>query len=365
MKGVISGDVQDLMNVASYRPAISIILPFEPKMSLKSEVAQSLRSVSERIEKMLAGAYPEDSSALVMEKLHRIIRGLNMNTHKKSLAIFVSPVFEKVMYLDVPVEERITVGESFDIRDLVYAKKQAHKYLVLLISYNRCQMYLGEGSNLVRIISNKTTSIHPYVNDVPERVANFSDMSERKEVMMDKFIHKIDNNLSMVLNAYPLPVFVMATRRIGGHFKKLTRHTGSILRYVHGNYDDTPADQLKEVLAPYIRNWREVVHRDILNRLEDAYGKGMLATGIRNVWHEAMNHKGRLLVVEKDFIYPALRKDRSDIVPADPECNNRFSYVHDAVDQVIEAVLENGGDVEFVEKDLLSHYGHVALLQYY
>ncbi len=47
------------------------------------------------------------------------------------------------------------------------------------------------------------------------------------------------------------------------------------------------------------------------------------------------------------------------------EAGNQISYIRDAVDDVIEKVLEKGGDVEFVDKDLLSNYQHIALVHYY
>ena len=62
--------------------------------------------------------YPADVEIMMMKKLRTIIKNLNFNTHKKSIAIFLSPVFEKVLYLDISVEEKIIIDESFEIRDL-------------------------------------------------------------------------------------------------------------------------------------------------------------------------------------------------------------------------------------------------------
>ena len=37
-------------------------------------------------------------------------------------------------------------------------------------------------------------------------------------------------------------------------------------------------------------------------------------------------------------------------------------YIKNAVDEVIDKVLENGGDVEFVDDNLLKNYQHIALI---
>ena len=102
-----------------------------------------------------------------------------------------------------------------------------------------------------------------------------------------------------------------------------------------------------------------------MNRLKEAAGKKKLAVGIRDVWREAMKGNGRLLVVEKNFMHAAEDESIDDIIFKAVKPYNRFSYIKDAVDDVIEKVLENGGDVEFVDKDVLKDYHHIALVQYY
>ena len=64
-------------------------------------------------------------------------------------------------------------------------------------------------------------------------------------------------------------------------------------------------------------------------------------------------------------MYAAERGGTEEIIYKAIEPYNRFSYIKDAVDDVIEKVLENGGDVEFVDTGLLEDHHHIALLQYY
>jgi len=364
-KAITTPEISEVMEALHYRPAISIILPFEPKMKSKTELIHSLKIATDSVEKDLMENYPDEMSILVMRKLRAIINGLNFNSYKKSIAIYVSPVFEKVLYLDIPVEEKIIVDESFEIRDLVYCKKQLHKYLVLLLSSNGSRMYLGNSAVFVRIVSNTPESVSAYENEPPERVANFSDKAERKEIMMHKFLQQVDNTLDIILNAYHLPLFVLGTDRILGHFKKMTKHARAVVEYVEGNYEDTSLPDLQEKLEPYIADWQKVKQKDLLNQLEEAAGKKKLAFGMRDVWREAMSRKGRLLLVEKNYMYAAERGSSDEIIYKAIEPYNKFSYIKDAVDDVMEKVLENGGDVEFADEDLLKDYQHIALIQYY
>jgi hypothetical protein len=302
---------------------------------------------------------------LVLHKLRTLVKGLNFNTHKKSIAVFVSPIFEKILYLDIVVEEKIIVDESFEIRDLVYSKKQSNQYLALLLSSKESRIYLGNADSFVRIVSDTPKTLHTPENDPPERVANFSDMSHRKEIMMDKFLHHIDKSLDIILNAYHLPLIVLGTERILGHFKKISVHKSAVIEYVPGNYEDVTLPELKEIIKPYISDWKKVREKDMLNQLEVAAGRKKLAVGIRKVWQEATNRNGCLLLVEKNYVYAAEHGSSEEIIYKALDPYNRFSYLKDAVDDVIEKVLENGGDVEFTDDGVLQDYHHIALIQYF
>jgi hypothetical protein len=365
MNPIVTQEIKEVMEAVHYRPAVSVIMPFEPKMSLKTELIHSLKTAADKVERDLLENYPGELGALVMQKLRAIIKDLNFTTHKKSIAIYVSPVFEKILYLDITVEEKIIVDESFEIRDLVYSKKQLHKYLVLLLSNKVSRIYLGNTQTFVRIVSDTPESVSAYVNDVPERVANFSDKSERKEIMMDKFLLHIDNSLDIILNAYHLPLFVVGAERVLGHFKKLSKHTAAVIDYVHGNYEEATIPELKKLLEPYIADWKIVRQKDLLNQLDEAASSKKLVFGMRDVWREAMGHKGRLLVVEKNYMFAAQHGGSEEMIYKATEPYNKFSYIKDAVDDLIEKVLENGGDVEFVDKEVLKDYHHIALVKFY
>lgn len=366
MNSIMLTETKEILEAKNCYPTVSIILPFEPKMSLKNELTYALKIATDTVYRKLFKSCTPKMVESIMRKLKVIIEHLNFNTHKKSIAIYVSPVFEKVLYLDVEVEATIAIGDSFEIRNLIYNKKKQYKYLVLLLSGKESRVYLCNRGNLVRIMSNAPESLYAYINEIPERVANFSDISERKEIIMDKFLRHVDNRLGTLLHMYPLPLFVLGVERILGHFKSITRHASSIINYIHGNYQELSLNELADILAPYITDWEKIKQTDLLNHLEDAAGKNKLAVGIRDVLREAMKHRGRLLVMEKDYGHAEFHTNSEYISDnAIIAHYNKFLCVKNAVDNAIELVLENGGDVEFMDKDMLKNYRHIALVQYY
>ncbi len=355
----------ELIESVKYTPAVSIIMPFEPKMSSKSEMEGNLRKAITKVERELLANYPSEKALPVLHRLQELIHHLNYNTHKKSIAMFVSPVVEKVFYLDIPMEEKIVVDESFEIRDLVYCKKLSVQYLVLLLSAHSSRMYLGNCTKFILIKSNVPTDVHAYERDLPQRVTHYSDPAEEKELMLDKFIHHMDEGLSIVLKAYPLPVFVLGAERVLGHFNKITKNWKSIVGFIHGNYEEANETEIRDVMKPYVTDWQQIKQLDAIHQVEKAQSENKLVFGMKDVWAAAEHKNGRLLILERDYIFPTGDLRLMGQLQTGAYGSLKPFYIKDAVDHVLERVLEYGGDVEFVDRDKLKDFGRIALIKYY
>jgi hypothetical protein len=351
-------DVIDAVNV----PCVSVIMPFDPKMGQKSAIENRLRSAMNKVKKELREKYPDEKAVPVFQKLHSLIKDLNYSTHKKSIAILVSPLVAKVYYLDVQVKEKIIVDESFEIRDLVYSKKEITKYLVLVLTSKRSSIYQSDSAEFVRIVSN-TPSDASTKNAIPELPGKFSNESDRRDSVLNKFLQKVDNGLSIILKSYPFPLFVIGTSPVIGCFKKLTHNYSSVLNYIHGNFEEASETEIRKAILPHVAVWTKVKQQYLLRQLNIAHENGKLSTGIEDVLLSASLHKGRLLVVSKNFgRLPEHGLEKN--FGSDDFADKRPPYIKDVVDKIIEKVFENGGDIEFMDNKVLGDYGHIALVQY-
>lgn len=354
-----------ILEAPQYLPCVSLILPFEPKMSLEKDLAYQLKIAVDKIENELLANYPADKAIPVIKKLIRQIKGLNYNTHKSSIAIFISPIIEKVYYLDLPVEEKIIIDNSFEIRDLIYSKKQIHKYLLAELSSKWIKIYLGNGSGFVPIVLNMPTNAEAYKKELSEKITNFSDEKKVKEILLDKFLQHIDKGLKLLLQAYKLPLFIMGAPKTIGHFKAITHNANHVIEYIPGNFEKKTADELQQIMEPFVADWKKIIQTDLLHQIEDARSQKKIVTGIKDVWNVATQKRGRLLIVEYNFIYPAEQSSRKEIIFKQDESSKNAFYIKDAVDDVIEKVLASGGDVEFVDEGLLKEFNKIVLIEYY
>ncbi len=355
----------EILESPKYLPCISLIMPFEPKMGLKKELDYKLKTAVARIERELFKVYPPEKSSPLLKKLENVLNELNYYTHKKSIAIFISPILEKVYYLDMPVEEKIIIDESFEIRDLIYSKKQIHKYLLAVLSSKWTKIYVGNTSSFVKVTSNVPDNIEAFKKDINEKVANFSDEKKLKELLLNKFLLHTDNGLTLLLRAYKLPLFVMGTAKTIGHFKSITHNSKHVIDYIHGNFEEKTEVELHEIMEPFVADWKKVMQVNVLKQLDDAMSSKRLVFGINNVWKSATQKRGKLLVVEKNYIYPAEQSSTPEVIyKKDFSVKNAF-YIKDAVDDIIEKVLTSGGDIEFVDEGILKDFQKIALIEYF
>ena len=334
---------------AARRPSVAIVLPYDPKMSPKQEIEARLQRVMAVAEKRLLAAHTAEVAMPVVRKLQQLVRTLNASTHKVSAALFVSEDVAKVTYLDFAVDERVMVDEPFRVRDIAGCKPDAREYLVLLLSAKESRMYLNNGADMRLIKSNTPQNVFAYLNEVPEMVGNFSDADNRREVMLNKFLHHMDEGLGAVLKVYPFPVFVVGTERVTGHFAAITRHDRNIAGYVRKQGIDASETELTALLQPLLNEWEQTKQRLLLRQMEKAAEAGKLVCGIHEARKAAGCKNSRLIIVERDGV----------------EENTEAFYSEGELDGIVERVLENGGEVEKLDKELLKPYGPVALIRYY
>ncbi|WP_439698615.1 hypothetical protein ACFGVS_10775 [Mucilaginibacter sp. AW1-7] len=365
MDTTLSPEIHEVIDAVHYRPALSLILPLEPHISLKTETAHIVKIAADNAEREMRRYYPEEQCQLIMRKLQSLTADLDIPAKKKGMAIYISPVFEKVLYLDCPVTQQIIVDESFEIRDLLYNAKQDIKFLLLLLTAQESRFFLGDAVGLTPLPARMAGSIETEERDMPERISNFSDMTEHKQVTARKFLAHIDHELGDLVGEHQLPVLVLGTEGIIGEFRKQSKYTASVIGYLSGNYDSTSLAALTELIEPHLDAWKITRQQQWIEQVGEAADQFRLAVGIREVWQAASEGKGKLLIVEKSYGFPAQHGVEPGTIEALTEPYNHFSYIRDAVDDVLEKVLGSGGDVVFTEDGALGRFGQVALIKYY
>ena len=341
-------------------PSVSIFLPFDPKMAMKNKVTSLLAKATDKAISELRDKYPGEMSMLVIQKLRAIIKNLNFSTHKKSLAIFVSPVFEKVYYLNMDMEEKVIVNESLWIRDLMYSKKQSLPFHILLLKEKESRIFLSASNTFVRILPESLSSENISRYNTEDQISHFADSPPKD--MLKTFLHRVAHSLDIILKYNRLPVFAMGTEHLISQFKNITNHSEAIIEYMPDDYKESSLEYLKTMLHRRIIAWQKIKQKYFLGQLEEAANKNMLVTGMADVWREVMNRRGQVLLIER-YLYDTVQEENDALNYEIAGSYNKFSCIKNSIDELIEKVCENGGNVELVSNGFLQEYGQIALIK--
>jgi hypothetical protein len=357
--------IKEVIQMPHYRPAVSLIMPMNPQIGMDNEMRQALNFAIDKIERLLRQEYPDEVTEKVLRKINALVASTGFPTNKKGLALYASPIYARLFFLDVEVPERIVVNESFEIRDLVFNRKEEKHYLLFVLSSEKCKLFIHDGQRLMPVKLEAPNSVDAYWNDETERVSNFTDPVVFKTTQVEKFIRQMDKELQSMLRTHPVPVFLMGSRSILGMFKSISHTNGRVKGVVEGNYEDATITELEQALQPRYQEWKLQQQQELLHQIEQAGNQKKLSIGIQDVWKSAYEKKGRLLVVEKNFVAAGEHVAAGKIVYKPTVSQNDFHISNDVVDDVIEMVIQNGGDVAFTEDGFLTHFDHIALIQFY
>jgi hypothetical protein len=368
-------DIKDIMESEKEFPSVSILFPVNKKYPQFTEAEQKLKQLIKKAELEMKEHFSSKIVESISVKLHEIIKLIDFKDLSDSLAIYVSPSFHKVIHLSFPVEEKLIIGRTFELRDLFYLTINNFNYIVITISKNLVRQFLGNDHFL---IEEKNANMPNGIADVEgeghSRVQSFSsfastrnvsDQNKFVEIKLEKYFRDIDNELTTILKKNNFPVIIGGVKKEVALFKSITKNSSAIMGDLEGNFDYSAISEILNKIQPVLKNRFKTKQEKVLQLLDEAIGKKKFASGISDVWTAVMAKRGRVLIVEKDYHCVAKSgKNKSSLEFIETE-ENGINIVKDAVDDIIEFVFMYGGEVVFVDNGKLNAHHKIALITHY
>lgn len=351
---------QDILELQSHRshPSLSILLTTHrtsPDNKRDPIVLKNL--VTEATERLVELLGKRDAAPLVRE-LERQVAAIDLRRTLGGMAIFVSAEHAGVYLLPVPLTPRVVIDDTFATRDLVFAMNRSPRYWVLALSAQPTRLFEGVRDTLVEVRGGD----FPMVHETPEANESLPEMTERsklEEAWHRQFFREVDQALAAYTKADPLPICVVGVERWLAYFQNVTDHK-DVVATVTGNHDQTPPHELGKLVWPVVADALSARRRRALDALDAAVGAQRFASGLGEAWRRAQEGRGQLLLVEQDY-HQAARLDEATKELHLVAAGDEDATMADAVDDLIELVLDKQGDVAFVEDGELEGHGRVAL----
>ncbi len=333
-------------------PAVSLLMNTAPAAVMTPLDAATLRRlVRQATQRLGSEKLPETPEILLA--LARLAAHATLEPTSRGLAIYASPGTACVVHLPVEVQERVVIDPTFATRDLVRSLHRTPRHVVLVLSSREARLLDGLGDTLQPAPGDTFPLSNPKQQSKDPSRPSVSDADHTA------FLKRVERALTIHLKLYPAPVVLVGPDRVLAQFMaqtKVPRIAGTIPANI-GNHSLTAlAQRIRPVLESYLRGRQD----EALRLLDRCTSEMRTVSGMQSCWLAARHERVEMLAVEEGLFYPArLSGDGDLLMPADDV--EHPEVLEDAVDELIECVLQRGGWVALVEDGSLAAHDRVGL----
>ncbi len=343
-------------------PSVSILAPTHRTAPSNKQDPIKVNNLVRKAIARLHEEFKKREVEAVVKNLQDLVRKVDWEHTLDGLALFASKEQSAAISLPFRVKPRAVVAETFATRDLVYAFNRARPYRVLVLGHET-RLY----DAWTAVLDEHRTKPFPMVHRGPGGGSKLPggqgiNRSAVRDEAHRTYFRSVDEAVDALQKRNPLPLIVVGVERNLAFYREVTRQADAIIGMLAGNHELTPPSALGKRVWPVFETGATLRRTEALVQLDDAVSAQRHTSGIDQVWRAALGSKCRTLLVEKDFKYPA---------DVSPEGDRLLPYtgvgpaaLDDAVNEVIERVMESGGDVFFYPPgDLEVHQKIAAILR--
>jgi len=323
-------------------PSITLLLTTHPGSSTSSQDHVALKQLADRAEERLIGDVPDETRHAVVGSIRELIESSVHEPTTRSVAVFASPSYSAVVRLDEEVRDRVVIDNTFATRDLVADAQRTALFRVITVSDRTSRLLIG---NRTRLVEERN-----------DRWPLHRDGDQAQETWSRTVLAAITAEGA----SHVVPTVVAGTQRVA---RDILNAPGlETVGLVRGNHDRTGWVDLHTEAWPLVCDWLRGGDTHAVDRLEAARGARRYAGGIDEVWDLANDGRVELLVVERSYEYPARLRDGHLVAADDVETPD---VIDDAVDELIELVLQQRGRATIVDDEVLADHDRVAAVLRY
>lgn len=315
-------------------------------------VREHLKKLEHHAEELLLQHYEKRIATPVIERSRALVAGLNRVDDRPGLALFVNRDIAEVVHLPFVVNERVTVGASFNTRELLRTGLDSITYHVLLLSADHARLYEADDAHVVKEIR----GVFPMRNKHYTTDAVQVTTTRGQENQERRFHQEVDAAVRQVAGPRSIVVVACVAGRFGAFMSAVERadiYHGN----VPGNFDHVPEREM-------VRKAWEVVHAEQKRRHLAELEKSADGTPARfclsvsEIWSAVTEGRGKVLFLERDKHQMAVpRQDRMVLVEEGMDHEPGI----DLVDAIIEEHVERGGEVRILPNGSMAKYDGIAL----
>lgn len=360
---ICRGELRRLQGVKNY-PSVSLLAPTHRTAPANGRDRTVVKNLLAEGLTRLHAEFTKREVAPVVRNLDKLIHGVDWEHAQDGLALYASREVATAIRLPFRVKARVVIDETFATRDLVFALNRSPHYRVLVLTEKPTRLFDATAAALTEL----TTGRFPMVHSGPGGASRLPggrgiNRSAVRDESHRQFFRKVDAALAELQKEEHLPVVLVGVERYLAFYQEVTKDPDAIVGAVAGSYDAPEPGALGKLVWPVFKAGNTLRRTRALARLHEAVSLNRHASGIDQVWRAAFEKRCQTLLVETAFEYPADLSPTGDQLL--PYTGRGPAALDDAVDELIERIIADGGDVFFYEPGTLNiHQGIAATLRY-
>lgn len=348
-------------------PSVTITLPtYRTSPDNDKDPIRLKNLVSEAVTR-LESEFGKRETADLVAHLQEQANSVDSEHNLDGLILLVNAHYQGVFKVPYRLPERVAIDGNFLTRDIVYAMNRTPLYWVLVLSEKPTRLYLGQHSDLHEIREYG----FPYEYNGPGTgVAVQSGIganpSREKDRALEAFMRDVDSGLAEAIKEGPYPVLVIGLPQNQSSFMGVTGNDSFIVSRLDSGLDSLSAHELGEVAWPEMKGALEERRNQILQDIDQAVSQNRFVTDLDEAWQASLDGRVDTMVVEENHHLPArVSEDGRTLTLLETGKEAGDDALADAVDEMVEYVMQSGGKVTFVPEGHLSqHDGLVMLTRY-
>ena len=314
--------------------SLGLVIPFQPSMQDERAIATILSYAAEVVQTKMQGSYDEGCINNLLARLEKLFCKLNYKTHRKSIAVILTPDEEKVTYLNFRVKPVTYLNKYVSLLELTANAERQPDFYFLILQETSAELY-------------------EYHHNQPHKVyAQKLGTAFDTKTNPGSLFKQASQTIELVNNKNEKPVFVTGSPNVVELFCNSSYYSNIFFTLL---YEVAPFGEeiIKSLAKEITSHWSYWQSKFISGRIMMAQKANAFISNVEAVLNALSHSADGLLLIDKHLIQQLYKSRRVNAI---------FNTADELTNQ-IERFLIRGNRIEITETGLLKDFGGIVLLQ--
>lgn len=356
-------------------PAVSIFVKTHREHPDNDKDPIALKNQLKVAEERLINEYDKRTATTILDNIHAETKDLNHNFNLDTLAIFASTDDVQVIRMPIDTTERVVISHRFATRDLVRDLASAVHYYSVVLTRDKARLIEATNDRVVREFTPEDNA-QKNMENIPFPIDNNglyttgdggSDRSANNESSnLKEFFNQVDKSVQELWGENKMPLVIVGDTKNIGYYKDVCDRPDNIIATVSNatNLEEGSAQRIIDSVQEAVEGYRTSLHQAALGEIDKARGANMLQTDLQEVYRSAFQGVGETLYVRRGYIQAAKIDEAAQTLSMADDATAE-GVTDDAIGEIIEHVIHNGGKAVFMPQDMMSADQPIALVTRY